>query len=103
MKLGKKGETNIAGSMSELMVAIILVAVFSFIVITIILVFAPLVQSKAQEAKTAADTANNTAVSALWGILATENLFEILSVSVYLLIVVVVLISLIIKATKSMK
>lgn len=102
MKLDKTGKSNIAGDMSELMVTIIIVAVFSVIVISVILIFAPLVQEKAATAQATAETANNSAVAGLWSILATEGLFEILAVSVYILLVVVILISLVIKATKKM-
>lgn len=101
--MNKKGAVSIAGSMTELMLTVILIGVFSVVVIAIIIAFAPLVQTQAETAKTAAEDANNTVVASLWGILATDNVVEILMVTVYIILVVVVLVSIITKATKNMK
>lgn len=102
-KMGKRGATGIASSMTELMLTVILIGVFSVVVIAIIIAFAPLVQSQAETASTAATDANNTVVASLWNILAEDNVVEILMVTVYIILVVVVLVGIITKATKSIK
>jgi len=100
MKLGKKGSSNVTGALSDLMVAVILVAVMGIIVITIITIFAPLIQTKSAAAQTAATTANNTASAALWGILATDGIVEVLAVASFVLVVIFVFIGIIKNASK---
>lgn len=95
--LNKKGAFNIAGGMTELMLAVILIGVFSVVVIAIILAFAPMIQTQAE----AAQNESSGVVSTLWGVLATDNVVEILMVSTYIILVIVVLVSIITKATKN--
>ena len=99
----KSGKVSVASGMTDLMLAVILIGVFSVVVIAIILAFAPLLAAQALTAKTAATEANKTVVAALWGIIATDNVVEILFVTVYIIIVIAVLIGIITNATKSMK
>lgn len=100
MKLNKAGKSNVIGAMTDLTSAVIIIAIMSFVVILFIVAFAPMVQTQAESAQTDATSRNATAVASLWGIFATDGVFEILAVAVYILIVVIVMISLLRNASK---
>lgn len=98
-KLDKRGSMNIAGDMTQLLMAIILIGIFSVIVIAIILAFAPLIQDQA------ADAANNSSgvVKTLWEVVSSDNVVEILFITAYIVIVISVLIAIVNNAVKRIK